>query len=85
MSKMSDTGGGNGDSGHNYTAGVNSEDQEQLYKMVASLRRQNENIFGVFATVGSAALAADTLEQMGYAVRHRVLAVEVDSSSSGPG
>lgn len=81
MSNMNDT--DDKDGGHHHTAGVNVDDQKRLWTMVNRLKQKpGEEVFDVFATVGSAALAADTLRRMGYSVRHNVLAVEVESSRS---
>lgn len=86
MSNIGDTD-GEGSGGHNRDAGVSSEDQRRLEIMISKLKGRNDRRDEVmepvvFATVGSAALAADTLRGMGYEVRHSVLAVEVERSPS---
>lgn len=62
--------------GHDYGAGVNPEDQHQLRVMVENLRKKRSTeVFGIFATVGAAAVAAGTLKGAGFEVCHNVLAV----------
>lgn len=85
MSNIGDTD-GEGSGGHNRDAGVSPEDRSRLEIMISKLKgrnaRRDEVEPVVFATVGSAVLAADTLRGMGYKVRHNVLAVEVERSPS---
>lgn len=77
MSSATDTD-AKGDGGHNLAVGLNPHDQERLNIMIRTLQGQRGiDLTEVFATVGSAAVAADTLRGMGYTVRHNVLAVQV--------
>lgn len=62
---------------HANTAGITPQDQERLSVMVGRLREERgTEVFEVFASVGAAAAAADTLDGMGFTVRRSVLLVE---------
>lgn len=79
MSNATDAGAeGTGDCDH--TAGLSPQDQEQLKFMTLRLQQNPDKAeVGTFATVGAAALAADTLRGLGYKVNHSLLAVRASS------
>lgn len=67
-----------GDGNHSHLEGIDADDRLRLASMVNRLRADQPSgmILEVFATVGAAVLAADTLKGMGFKVHHNVLAVE---------